>query len=462
MGRTVRTLLAFAVLGAAALASPGALAEGADPTSARNVAPQASATDIPALEAQRKALFARMITNPGDLDTAFAYATLSVQLGDIEGAISTLERMLIFAPGLPQLQLELGVLYYRLGAFDTATVYFEAAAGAPDVPPEVLQRIEVYLAATEQRAEPSSFSGSLTTGVRVQSNANAGPLSPFVTIAGFEFLLGPDALARADANAFATANVNASVDLESQGDRFDLMVMGHGTSYRELTELNTGIVEVRAGPSFNLQRIDIDNTRLGLYGIGSVAALDGELYLASGGLGANLASLLDAQSRVLFQLEGRHEEHFDTTARPSASTRTGQRYNATASYQHQVAPNIELFGALSGQRRQTAYDYLSDWHVGATAGAVFKLQSLVPVLEDDWSLALAAGVRHEIADAPDFLFDPTNPRQSTTAFGQGSLTVPIGEGFAVQTTATYSRSVSNHDMGNHDNYGASLGLSKGF
>lgn len=54
----------------------------------------------------------RMIANPSDLDLAFQYAQASCDAGDYEGAISALERMLIYAPNTPRIQFELGVLYY--------------------------------------------------------------------------------------------------------------------------------------------------------------------------------------------------------------------------------------------------------------------------------------------------------------------------------------------------------------
>ena len=56
------------------------------------------------VQKRRGLLFHRMLVRPDDLDTAFEYAALSVRAGDLEAAISTLERMLIFAPGLPRLQ----------------------------------------------------------------------------------------------------------------------------------------------------------------------------------------------------------------------------------------------------------------------------------------------------------------------------------------------------------------------
>jgi Flp pilus assembly protein TadD len=64
-----------------------------------------------ALLARQTVLLAKMLERPADLDIAFEYATVSVMVGDYEAAISTFERMLIFAPHLPRVKLELGVLY---------------------------------------------------------------------------------------------------------------------------------------------------------------------------------------------------------------------------------------------------------------------------------------------------------------------------------------------------------------
>jgi cytochrome c-type biogenesis protein CcmH/NrfG len=71
-------------------------------------APDAGVT-APDIEARRQALLQQMLQDPSNLDVAFEYASLSSQVGDYEAAISTLERMLIFAPNTPRLQLELGI-----------------------------------------------------------------------------------------------------------------------------------------------------------------------------------------------------------------------------------------------------------------------------------------------------------------------------------------------------------------
>ncbi len=143
----------------------------------------------PQIEARRDVLLKQMIARPNDLDLAFEYATLSSQVGDYEGATSTLERMLIYAPNTPRLQLELGVLYYRLGAYDVARAYFEQALANPSVPPSVAEQIRLYLQQLALAADPPPFSATIFSAIRWESNANAGPGTQNVTLNGINFTL---------------------------------------------------------------------------------------------------------------------------------------------------------------------------------------------------------------------------------------------------------------------------------
>ena len=166
-------IAAFAVAGVAA---GHAFAQTSSSVPPKRVVPaQVGGVGAQQIQARREFLFQAMLQKPDDLDAAFEYAALSVQVGDIEAAISTLERMLIFAPGLPRLQLELGVLYYRLAAFETARGYFEGALAAPNVPPEVRVKVEQYLAGIDEAADPNRFAGQVRAGIRYQTNANRAP-----------------------------------------------------------------------------------------------------------------------------------------------------------------------------------------------------------------------------------------------------------------------------------------------
>ena len=75
----------------------------------------ASGPSSSALKQEYDEAFQETMRKPADLDVLFRFASLATQIGDLEGAISALERMLLINQNLPRVRLELGVLYYRLG-----------------------------------------------------------------------------------------------------------------------------------------------------------------------------------------------------------------------------------------------------------------------------------------------------------------------------------------------------------
>ena len=115
--RRLRGALSFCLWSLAAVAA-------IPPTGA---AQTVSADERAALEAQKEALFQQMFRDPANLDVTFAYADVSARLGDYEAAVSALERMLLFNPNLPRVQLELGALYYKMGSYELARDYFDKA-----------------------------------------------------------------------------------------------------------------------------------------------------------------------------------------------------------------------------------------------------------------------------------------------------------------------------------------------
>ena len=129
----------------------------------------------PELEKQYDAAFQDMLRKPADLDVLFKFAALASQTGDLEGAISALERMLLINPDLPRVRLELGVLYYRLGSYEVARTYLAGVLKSQSLPPDVRGKAEQFLAEIENKQSPSHFSGEVFFGWRFQSNANFGP-----------------------------------------------------------------------------------------------------------------------------------------------------------------------------------------------------------------------------------------------------------------------------------------------
>ncbi len=73
------------------------------------------------------AAFQETLRKPSDPATLLTFAELAIQVGDLEGAISALDRLLLIDGDQPEVKLELGVLYFRLGSFEAARTYLEEA-----------------------------------------------------------------------------------------------------------------------------------------------------------------------------------------------------------------------------------------------------------------------------------------------------------------------------------------------
>ena len=417
--------------------------------------PATAATDI---ESRRQQLFQIMLDQPDNLDVAFEYAALSTQAGDLEGAISTLERMLIFAPGLPRLQLELGVLYFRLGSMETARSYLEAAIATPGAPPEVISKVQVYLAAIEQNLDPTTFSGAVYAGIRWQSNANAAPDASEVILNGLPFVLSEEAVEQSDYAIFSTGSVSYRHDLENQGDRLDFDAVTYAAFQFEQTQLNTQLVEATLGPTFNLGRVGVENGWFGLYGIGNGALLDEEAYFATAGAGAKLALRPDVQTDLLFRGEYRHRWFHDTDDRPTSSLRTGNEYRAVAAINYLLNSKVRIFAAGRLTREDVEAGFYDNWEYGGLAGATVLFDSPLPALEYPWALNVGGGYLWRDYDDPDPTINAQESENDKEYWINGALNIPLREWLALMPQVEYRNQSSNYPTRDYDVLTISVGL----
>ncbi|MFD1695059.1 tetratricopeptide repeat protein [Roseibium aestuarii] len=445
--------------GSAALSLGAALALSAVlavPAEAR--APELS-TD---LRVRQQELLALTLARPDNLDLAFEYATVSASIGDYEAAISTFERMLIFAPGLPRVQLELGVLYFRLGANGQARQYFEAAISGPNVPDEVRERVGAYLAAIGDAENPTEFQASLLVGLRVQSNATAGPDSRFIDLNGTTFLLDPTSTGRRDVNAYTAATLHWGYDLGTQGDALEADLLAYASRYGDVSRLDSSLVEVTFGPAFNLARFGLDDARLGVYAIASGVRLDHANYSGTLGSGLRAAWRPEPLSELQGKVEFRRRWYNDTAANPEVSERSGALYEGSLIYARHLSAAWTARATLFGDFEEAKVDWRQSWEVGAGAGVTWRFASPAPRLSLHWSASLDAGYIRRIYQGPDPLINAGLAQKDHEGFLKAGLTVPLREDIALTLGAELRRQVSTYDLGTFNNGAASLALVKTF
>lgn len=414
------------------------------------------------IQARREVLFQAMLKKPDDLDAAFEYAALSVQVGDIEAAISTLERMLIFAPGLPRLQLELGVLYYRLAAYETARGYFESAISGSDVPPEVRAKVEQFLAGIDQAQDPNRFTGQIRAGIRYQTNANRAPVDSVIFLDGLPFTLDADALGAPDGNVYATGVFHWSHDLPSQGDTLEVDLLTYGSKQFELDELDVALAELTVGPAFDMGRFGIENAALGVYGIGSGVFLAQDFYSAGVGAGTRFVIRPNPATYLTAALEYRHKDYHDSDSSPTASLRDGDELRTFGTATYILSPNTLLYGNAYLQRAWADADYLSYLEGGFTVGPRYSFASPLDSSKPAWTVALNTGALFRNFDDPDPMINPDEAEEDWEAFVGGGLTIPFRPDVALITELEYRYVDSNYDTRKYDNFSISFSLAKSF
>ena len=417
----------------------------------------------PDVEARRESLLKQMIARPNDLDLAFEYATLSSQVGDYEGAISTLERMLIYAPNTPRLQLELGVLYYRIGANEVARSYFAQALANPNVPPEIVSQIKLYLEQLALTADPPPFSATIFSAIRWESNANAGPGTQSVTLNGINFTIDEASVGKAGWSALNIGTLHYNWNLQ-QGDRIELDALAYSTAYfdNQLQDVSLDFFEATVGPSFNLKRWGADNSRGYIYAIGDLAYLGYDYYFSAPGAGVRFLSFAAEKSVLDARFETRDRQFNNTSDLPTNSLRTGWQTRFGATYSYYLSPGFVITTQGYAQREAAAADFYADWEMAVSGGFAWTFNNPLRQAQYPWTFQFGAGAIRRNYDDPDPTINANESEVDKVWWTRGALVLPVAETWALVPQVEYRDQQSNYDIYAFTDLSALVGVQKRF
>ena len=304
--------------------------------------------DKAALQAQKEQLFQQMFRDPANLDVTFAYADVSARLGDYEAAVSALERMLLFNPNLPRVQLEIGALYLKMGSYELARDYFDKALAA-NPPPEVKARVEQYLSEIEKSQSRHHLSGYVFFGGQYQSDANVAGSSQILTpVFPFPVLLNTPFTKQGSGSVFGSGSLLYSYDLETQNrDTFEITGVGYLSHYfnSAVTRLDLSLLELTAGPRFNFPNggpLGEKLASLKPYMIGDEVGLGWNQYFAAGGLGIVYDQIVWNDLALKTAFEFRHKDYTNAPDRPLSTGLNGNDKLLTLSAAKPITDNTVL------------------------------------------------------------------------------------------------------------------------
>jgi hypothetical protein len=321
------------------------------------------ASDQSQLQQRKEALFRQMLRDPSNLDVTFAYADASAKLGDNEGAVSALERMLLFNPNLPRVDLELGVLYFRMGSFDVAQSYFDKAAAA-NPPEEVKTRIAEYESRIADQQSSTHIHGSLFVGVQYQSDANVAPGSPLVHSPIGDVLLSSQFVKQRDLNVFAAGNLLFSYDLGTQShDAFEVTANSYVNHYFKVSNLDLDFGEVTAGPRFRFTDPGlpyVQSASLKPYAILNEVGLGENQYFDTYGTGLEATASLPGDIDLRTTFEFRQKTFSNAADRPLSTGLNGSDKLVALFLSKVLTPNSALGLELDYLNQDTAFSFYAN------------------------------------------------------------------------------------------------------
>lgn len=403
----------------------------------------------PELEAEYDAAFQDMLQKPSDLDVLFKFATIASKTGDLEGAISALERMLLVDPDLPRVRLELGVLYYRLGSFEVARSYFEVTLKSASLTPDVKARAEQFLAESEKRLTRSRFTGEIFAGMRYQSNANLGPPTSSVRLFGQTANLNQAALGTADWGAVTSGFLRHIYDLgQNNPAQLETQLSGYLNRQFQIQAANVSILDLTSGPRFKAFNGIFEDVTLKPFGTVGYIWVNDVPYYGSFGSGLEVGTLLSDKLRNTTNFVWRRQMYQNTWYIPTNNQFTGVEYSANSTFQYAVNEAVMLYANGNLQRYQTDSTPWQNYMLyGVGGGMSFSFTDPLFKSQMPWSISLFGNVQWWYYDQPDAVVDPTVTRQQTDTILNLTLSIPFDQ--RTMFTVSGGRFVRSSDIPNY-------------
>jgi tetratricopeptide (TPR) repeat protein len=424
----------------------------------------ALAQAIPAsgnLQQRYDAAFQETLRRPADMEVLFSFAALAVQAGDIEGAISAFERMLLVDPAQPRIRLELGVLYYRLGSYEVARAYLEAALASEAIPAQSRAQAEQLLADAQKKLSPSRFSGEFFFGTRYQSNANLGPATSNVRLFGQTANLNQAALGRADWGAVGSAAIRHVYDFGRQdGAVLETQFSAYANRQFQVSTANVALLDLTSGPRFRAFRETFEDVSIRPFATFGYVWVNDTPYYGAYGAGVEAGVLLADGLRNTSIFTWRQQAHDNTWYLPTNNQLSGMELSAITSTQYQLTNAVQIFATANAQRFQTGQTPWQNYQLWGVGGGVsYRFGDPLFKSHLTWTINLSATLQWWNYDAPDPVIDPATLRYQTDTILNVALFVPFDERTTLSLSAgrfVRAASLPNYEFSNNS---AMIGVS---
>jgi tetratricopeptide (TPR) repeat protein len=159
--------------------------------------------------------YADVLADPDNAELNYRFAQQQIRRGDLKGAVSTLDRILVAYPDLHRVRLLYASVLLRLDALPEAEREFRTLLAA-DIAPAARAEITDALAQIERRRNRTRWTASTSIGVQYDTNRDSAPRSKTRLFADVPLAVGH---AKPDAAALAGGSLRVGHALGAADDR---------------------------------------------------------------------------------------------------------------------------------------------------------------------------------------------------------------------------------------------------
>lgn len=292
--------------------------------------------------------FASVLAAPGDLELNERFAREQIRRGDLRGAATTLERILILAPGRDRTRLLYAAVLYRLDALQDAEREVRLVLGRT-APAEVIAEANAYLKLIEGRRRKTHFDARVSLGYGYDTNRNSAASSDTNLFFGVPVVLNPGSRQRDDTNVTFSGALGVSRDFGGAKPQKAFLNLSY---YRgEQTLVNTLDLQAYSlNGGFALKAWGFEFRPSAGF---DHVLLAQSTYLRNWWEGLRVSRKL--RPRLELYADFRHEDQgfVKTKLVPNAEDRTGDQYDLSVGANWIASPR-DRFGITGGHRRKYA------------------------------------------------------------------------------------------------------------
>ncbi len=388
--------------------------------------------------------FDNILQNPDDIDLNLKFALEEIAKGNVLGAVSALERILLINPKLARVRLLYAVALFRLDNMSEAEFQFhKLMALDPPPPDDAKKEIEGYLKQIAARRRRNHVLLRQSNAFQIDDNRNAGPSSKQRLFADVRLDVEPPQAPRKDTSFLNITHAELSRDLGFQAAHEVYAAFDY---YRaeQTNQIALDLQAFQTEMGFKFKNYILNVTPSFLF---NHTTLSQATYFRSQGWG--LAIDHEFKKKLTVFAEGRIErqDFSDIEENLTAHEKTGNELDGSFGVRYRILPPMSLSIAYRALDKHASRKYNAYTGQGISFGHNWLLgkgQFLLTSLDLD---------RDRYA-SPEYAISTRNRRDGTLrtrvtyglpleVIGIGKVIPPPFKGMLLTVTYEFFRSLSN-------------------